>query len=272
MYVFPELSGGLGNRFFQTAAALGYSEKYGHLPAFVKSYIHLNTEHPGSEDFFVFFPNIPIFDDIKDYEHIKHEDKVSELHMLPQNNNNVISEFVVLPYSPKHVRLTGLFQSLKFFPSYRIRPSILGYNDSPFIPCIFLHVRRGDYLLEKNAVLTINLSEYFRRALTDSVKPNINVLVCSDDINWCKTNLPVLYNDIVNNNQWKWFEGSDKDTLKIMSRCEYGGICSNSTFSWWGSYLNNSLKKKVYMPAKWFNPPMPQQPDIYPSYAIVLPV
>jgi hypothetical protein len=40
-------------------------------------------------------------------------------------------------------------------------------------------------------------------------------------------------------------------TLFLMSLCRLGGICSNSTFSWWGGYLNDSPEKRVYFPSEW---------------------
>jgi len=36
-----------------------------------------------------------------------------------------------------------------------------------------------------------------------------------------------------------------------MSMCKLGGICSNSTFSWWGGWLNENAEKRVYFPAEW---------------------
>ena len=53
----------------------------------------------------------------------------------------------------------------------------------------------------------------------------------------------------------KTFVDEDEvDSLDIMRQCKYGGICMNSTFSWWGAYLNNSKDKIITIPSKWFSP------------------
>lgn len=256
MYVTAELNGGLGNRFFQVAAMLGYAEKYGHTPVFVKDFIKPNKSHPGPNAIQDFFEKIPILDSFSDYETIHEQD------------GNAFT-YVELPYFSKNVKLQGYFQSEKYFPSYKILPSIIGYTEQPFYPAIFMHVRRGDYLLEVTKHHRVDLKEYFRRALSSAMQPNMYVLVCSDDIEWCKNNLPLLYSEYVKN--WVWFEGNDVETLRAMARCEYGGICANSTFSWWGAYFNNSLKKMVFMPGTWGYPPLPPARDIYPKNTFVLP-
>jgi len=44
---------------------------------------------------------------------------------------------------------------------------------------------------------------------------------------------------------------SETLALWLMSMCKLGGICSNSTFSWWGGWLNENAEKRVYFPAEW---------------------
>ena len=93
-------------------------------------------------------------------------------------------------------------------------------------------------------------------------------LVFSDDIEWCKATLPARYPS-VGSNKWIWFTGDEYATLSAMMGCTLGGICANSTFSWWGAYLSRSLEKLFIMPGTWTydRPGFPLGVDIYPSWA-----
>ena len=46
---------------------------------------------------------------------------------------------------------------------------------------------------------------------------------------------------------------------------------SNSTFSWWGSFLNKNLNKKIVVPSRWFGPRGPESKDVYESYLHTIP-
>jgi hypothetical protein len=68
--------------------------------------------------------------------------------------------------------------------------------------------------------------------------------VFSDDINWCKQNLSFP--------KMQFVEGQDNiEDLWFMSLCS-NNIIANSSFSWWGAWLNNNPEKKVIAPKNWF--------------------
>jgi hypothetical protein len=84
---------------------------------------------------------------------------------------------------------------------------------------------------------------YFRKAIDYILEKerDAHFFIVSDDIEYCKT-YPVL-------------NGIKKtlDTLYFMSSCAKGGICSNSSFSGWGTLLNTNEKKIVVLPKQWIN-------------------
>jgi hypothetical protein len=153
---------------------------------------------------------------------------------------------------PDGTDLYGYFQSEKYFKnvetilrnefkfSNQIEEYCTHYIKSRFQDdeVISLHVRRGDYLKEKNFV---NLSlNYYYESL--NYLPKKSVLVFSDDSEWCKKNFfDERFTIVESNNQ--------KIDLCLMALCDYH-IIANSSFSWWGSWLSKS--KKTISPSQWF--------------------
>lgn len=128
-------------------------------------------------------------------------------------------------------------------------------------PSVSLHVRRGDYLaLGAHGVCDQAYYEAALAALTDGLK-SPTVYVFSDDPQWAKDNLPLPFEKIVVD-----FNGPDTDyeDLRLMSLCQHN-VIANSSFSWWGAWLNSNPDKRVAGPAKWFNDPKLNNPDILPS-------
>lgn len=115
---------------------------------------------------------------------------------------------------------------------------------------VSVHVRRGDYL--KHQELFGCCDESYYAAAIDyiqkEIKPDAFVFF-SDDINWCRekySSMPqVRFVD------WNTGEESYLD-MYLMSLCSHN-IIANSTFSWWGAYLNKNRHKRVVLPAKWSN-------------------
>jgi hypothetical protein len=132
---------------------------------------------------------------------------------------------------------------------------------------LFLHIRRGDYLHPLNWHHYVDLDKYYERAL--SLFPSgAHVVVCSDDLSWCKSVLPLRY-PFIGADKWVWFAGDEYETLSAMMGCTLGGICANSTFSWWGAYLGQRQEKIITMPDLWIQKRVgfPLATDIYPVWA-----
>ncbi len=112
---------------------------------------------------------------------------------------------------------------------------------------VSIHVRRGDYLND-SFYSVIKGMEYYRNAISiiKEKYPNAKFFVFSDDIEYVRENL--LGEDLT---FVDWNKGKDsfKDLL-LMSLCQHN-IIANSTFSWWGAYLNPYPDKIVICPSKW---------------------
>jgi hypothetical protein len=129
-------------------------------------------------------------------------------------------------------------------------------------PSVSLHVRRGDYVSLGAHVLCDQA--YYEAALArvlDGLDVALTVYVFSDDPDWAKANLPLPCPKVVVD-----FNGSDADfeDMRLMSLCDHN-IIGNSSFSWWGAWLNANPDKRVTGPAKWFGDPKLVNPDILPA-------
>ncbi|NLK45149.1 MAG: alpha-1,2-fucosyltransferase [Treponema sp.] len=113
-----------------------------------------------------------------------------------------------------------------------------------------IHIRRGDYLLGMNKNLNLCTINYYSTAvnLLQSYHTIKKIIVFSDDIPWCKKclsfkNIELVFAD------WNNTEDSWQD-MYIMSKCKHN-IIANSSFSWWGAYLNQNWNKMVIAPEQW---------------------
>ncbi len=117
---------------------------------------------------------------------------------------------------------------------------------------VSLHIRRGDYLSNrwKNSLAIINDTRYYIKAMEyiNQNVPSPNYFVFSDDIQWVKENLKIPDCTYMNHNKGK----NSYVDMYLMSLCKHN-IIANSTFSWWGAWLNKNENKIVIMPEKWMN-------------------
>lgn len=159
------------------------------------------------------------------------------------------------------IYLSGFWQNEKYFSS--IKKSIV----DDFMPknkisttaakylekiknsnSISLHVRRGDYVQCANATHGLCDINYYIRAL-NFMEKNIkdrNIFIFSDDIAWCKKHFALL-KDSYFIDETK----SEVEDLILMKNCKHN-IIANSTFSWWGAWLNQNPDKVIITPKYWY--------------------
>lgn len=168
-------------------------------------------------------------------------------------------------YIKESVYIDGYWQSYKYFESIR---QYLKIELTPKIPlsglnlsiaesigqvnAVSLHIRRGDYVnnLAANKVHGFLGIEYYKKAISYFVEkiPYPYFFVFSDDISWAKENLGLSSGvTFIEHNQG---ENSFED-MRLMSLCKHN-IIANSSFSWWGAWLNDNPNKTVIAPNQWF--------------------
>lgn len=176
-------------------------------------------------------------------------------------------------YSSGNRYLKGWFQNEKYFSKYR---SILLKELTPkrkiVIPrelrelldtnnTVSLHIRRGDYK-KIGAMLSM---QYYINAYQwmQNTNPQCTYLVFSDDLKWAKENLEFIDHKYFVNERGTL---KDYEELMIMSKCHHN-IIANSTFSWWGAWLNKHPDKIVIAPKRWFirNPKEEEDINITPK-------
>jgi hypothetical protein len=232
--------GGLGNQMFQISKALSEGFENGIDVKFKKeSFIPMEGNQPSKYENNI-FRNIKFGD---------YDDNILQINEPSWQYNDI----GVFYYKP--VKYYGYFQSSKNFKSQGEKIKSYFSPTEDFIdkiknlyPKIFdegsvsIHVRRGDYLTVSEILPVIDKT-YIDECLRQ-IGEYSNIFVFSNDKEWCKENLN--YNNTI------VVDGlGDYEELWMMSLCN-NNIMSNSSFSWWGSYLNRNKNKNIYCPSVWF--------------------
>ena len=174
--------------------------------------------------------------------------------------------------------LSGVWQSEKYFKdiekvmrkefTLKNKPSVGAENwIGKVSECdsVSIHIRRGDYVNSQktNQFHGVCSLEYYNEAIALIVQKIANPVffVFSDDIAWARANLKTRYSiEYVSDKKIP-----DYEELIIMSRCKHN-ILANSSFSWWGAWLNENPDKIVIAPKKWFAENIDTKDLIPPSW------
>ncbi len=274
-WVAAHLTGGIGNRLFQHAAAMGLAEKYTLPCVFLKSAISPN-DHGPADNIVKLYPKIPTVES-KD-----HHTKMIE----PRDD---CFRYIPFPEEKPGDRLIveGYRQTALYFPKDKalLAPSwddllpaekrldlLKKYNLASLIErrkAWWLHVRLGDYKILPHHQIPI--LGYYLKCL-DQIPKGSPVYLFSDEPHLCN----------------QWFEQETKKrglesrvileeeipSLFLMSTCWGGAVVANSTFSWWGAffaYLSNpdSSTYKAFYPSVW-GQGLPPAVDINPPWGTTI--
>lgn len=163
---------------------------------------------------------------------------------------------------PDNVYLHGYWQSYKYFADIDaiLRKELIpkrplgaaaatAAEKADYLNSVSLHVRRGDYCSDQKVSerFVVCGPDYFMQAC-DTVVRRVSdpvFFIFSDDPGWVKKNLKLPYPTI-------FVEGNTAlEDLVLISRCKHN-IMANSSFSFWGAWLNVNPDKNVIAPEKWF--------------------
>jgi hypothetical protein len=257
--IVSRLSGGLGNQLFQYYTGLALSLKNDE-----KLYLDLESFQ---------------FDELRKFELYP----LVDLNILTKIRKKIISVKLklklIMSYYEKSLAfnkevlklnnciLNGYFQSEKYFFDIRsvilsnmkkIMERELSMNERAVAKelrssnSVSIHVRRGDYINSSlvNRVHGVCSLSYYKSAikyLKEVVEHELEFHIFSDDLAWCRENFTFLNNTTFYNSTLK----SPFLDILLMSSCRFN-IIANSSYSWWGAWLNEYENKIVIRPSKWF--------------------
>ncbi len=139
------------------------------------------------------------------------------------------------------------------FPIFTTDENIALADELSSLNSVTIHIRRGDYVDAANYKNICGL-EYYERAirLINSLIPSPSFFIMSNDIPWCEEYIRPLVKDspirFITNNV-------GKDSFRDMQLMSLARACilANSSFSWWGAYLNQRQDSVIVAPRRWVN-------------------
>ena len=262
-FVTCYLQGGLGNQLFIIFATISAAIKS------KCSYVIINQQDsPSITERGTYFNTL--------LSKLKTEDMYKEaIRGIVREKDHMVYEEI--PLITANTMLHGYFQSRKYIDPIRqfiLDTLSLGNKETNMLKatkeiinekstkngvkrkCVFIHVRRGDYIKLSDYHYNIPTT-YYQQAIEEQRKknPDCFFVVFSDDIEYCKKE----FEEIIGKDDI-YYVNLSKEYVELMLMSEMdGAIIPNSTFSWWGAYLmetrkelNNKESPFIVSPKRWF--------------------
>lgn len=269
-----EIVAGLCNRMFQFAYAYSISRKH-NLEFRLENWERRSHHSPQIYEWLIQrFTNLPNYvpSPVTYTQEIKEEPL-----LFTHYTDHYTPDMVTTP-----IKIYGFFQNENYFKEYRSdllklfkEPEFItehiNKNYKVVLPYLekgyFLHIRLGDYV--RHPKHWVHLEKYYINAL-ETVSEN-PIIVFTNDWKSLPRVYPSLYQYLQTRTHICVRDYDEVVSLYLMSRCKLGGICCNSTFGWWGGWLNTNPNKKLYFPSQWLSDSSFKS-DIYPEGSIVVSV
>ncbi len=250
--IVVNIKGGLGNQLFQYAAGKALANHYS-----TDLQLDISWFKPPTRSNRIYqLSNFAIEESI-----CKKDSSVSH---FTEPNENFYTDFFSLSDG---VHLDGYWQSEKYFSNiediirkqFALKSPPQGKNQeilqrimSSNSSCC-VHVRRGDNVSNPDSVRIHGCpkTDYYVDAMKKMMEwiPNAHFYVFSDDIKWCRQNLPRFGHEFVfvdHNN-----EHAAHEDLRLMAACKHH-ITANSSLSWWAAWLGKNPSQRVIIPDSWY--------------------
>lgn len=269
--IIVKIWGGLGNQMFQYAFGISKSLRLlDRLKFDVTAYKDYKLRKFELEDAFSLKLDLADQDEIQDFKAVTRYPLRKIFNVLGISIDKYVREnefgFQENIFNLKGSRyFDGYWQSPKYFEEFEeeIRglfsfPKPLSESAKSYLEkinqalSVSLHIRRGDYVSDKSTNDTHGTctKEYYVNGVGKvlAAYPEAHFFVFSDDLDWARLNTEFLPNrTIIESSSME----SDWEEMFLMSRCRHN-IIANSTFSWWGAWLNRNPDKMVISPKQWF--------------------
>ena len=262
-----KIIGGLGNQMFQYAYAKALQQKGYDVKIDISAFETYKLHGGYGLDKYTIDLDVASQNEIEKFNIVGLISKIkNKLHI---KNSKILRESNLL-FDEKYLSIDddkyidGYFQTEKYFSNIRdvilkqftLKKEISNYSKdiknqiSNEKVSVSLHIRRGDYLSSVNSnIHGVCDLEYYKKAISilNEKLGKIQYFIFSDDIAWVKENLK-MDNAIYIDSKEKRIPHED---IYLMSLCDHN-IIANSSFSWWGAWLNLNQKKIVIAPQQWF--------------------
>lgn len=247
--IIVQLSGGLGNQLFQWAFGYNLSLK-------------LNTSLYLDQSFYKYqnkrvqqLQSIPRLKNIKFLDHLSlSKDVPQNILTVEEKFGNLLDTSNITIQNNHAYYFIGYWQSPYYLshdssstinilkPTETYAQNIIAKFDLDKKKTISMHIRRTDYL-SSDGFHIVQPLKYYEAALTE-VGDYDQLLIFSDDTNWCFKNLKFNKQKIITD------QYTDIENIWLMSLCHHN-IIANSSFSWWGAYINTRSDHRVIAPKTW---------------------